>query len=475
MTVTTTLTYAELLEAITAPAGEGVEILDPATGETVGHAPQASTAELDAAVETARTAQADWAKLSHEQRSDYLNQAADAIEANAAALAELLSREQGKPITNGPNAAFEVGGCIAWTRATAATPLEPEVLIDDESGRAELHYMPIGVVAGIGPWNWPMMISIWQIAPALRMGNTIVLKPSEYTPLSVLGLAHVMNQVLPAGVLQVVPGDGEIGKALTSHEGIDKITFTGSTETGKAIMRSGAADLKRLTLELGGNDAGIVLDDADPAAIAEGLFWGAFINTGQTCAALKRLYVPDALYDAVSEELVKLAEAMPMGVGTQEQNVLGPLQNRAQFDVVARLVDAARDGGATIRTGGDPDETAPGHFYPTTIVTDIDNDNPLVAEEQFGPALPIIRYTDLEQAIEWANGLDVGLGASVWSPDAERAREVALRLEAGTVWINKHGAIDPRMPFGGIKESGVGLEFGVEGLKHMGLPRVISA
>ena len=472
--MTETLTYADLLAAVVAPEGAGTEIKDPATGDLIGYAPQSTTADLDAAIERARTAQRDWAKLSHAERSAALNRAADAIEANSAALAELLSREQGKPVKNGPNAAFEVGGCVAWTRATAAFEIEPEVLMDDESGRAELHWMPIGVVGGIGPWNWPMMISVWQIAPALRMGNTVVLKPSEYTPLSVLGLVHVMNQALPEGVLQVLAGDGELGRAFTSHDGIDKITFTGSTATGKAIMKSAADDLKRITLELGGNDAGIVLDDADPKAIAEGLFWGAFINTGQTCAALKRLYVPDALYDAVCEELVAVAKAMPMGNGLEERNVLGPLQNKAQYDIVSRLVQAAKDGGARVLIGGDPDESAPGFFYPATLVADIDNDNPLVAEEQFGPALPIVRYTDLEQAIVWANGLEVGLGASVWSPDLERAKEVALRLEAGAVWINKHGAIDPRVPFGGVKQSGMGREFGELGLKEMAEAKSIS-
>ncbi|WP_431521181.1 aldehyde dehydrogenase family protein [Citricoccus muralis] len=464
-------TFEGLLDAINDDGGR--EVLNPATGQLVGKTPVHTEADLDRAVATARQAQRDWAARSHAERSEALNRAADAIEASAEALAGLLSREQGKPL-NGPNARFEVGACSAWTRANAAFPLEPEVLVDDESGHAELTYEPIGVVGGIGPWNWPMMISIWQIAPALRMGNTIVLKPSEYTPLSVLGLVAVMNQVLPAGVLQVVAGEGELGRALTTHDGIDKITFTGSVETGKAIMRTVADDLKRITLELGGNDAGIVLEDFDVAAHAEDLFWGAFINTGQTCAALKRLYVPDSKYDEVCQALTDLAQKMPMGEGLDENNVLGPLQNQAQYDIVARLVDAARDSGATILTGGNPDASGAGYFYPTTLVSDIDNANPLVAEEQFGPALPIIRYSDLDQAIEWANGLDVGLGSSVWSDDLDAAKQVAARLQAGTTWINKHGAIDPRVPFGGMKESGFGLEFGVEGLKHMGLPKVTS-
>jgi phenylacetaldehyde dehydrogenase len=401
-----------------------------------------------------------------------MHRAADAVEANAEALAELLSREQGKPL-NGPNARFEVGACAAWLRATADFTLDPEVLVDDESGRVELHYRPLGVVGAIGPWNWPMMISTWQLAPALRMGNTVVIKPSGNTPLSVLALAHVLNTALPADVLHVVSGRRDVGAVLASHPGIAKIMFTGSTAAGQDIIRSSAETVKRLTLELGGNDAGIVLADADPQVIAEDLFWGAFINTGQTCAALKRLYVHEDIYEDVVTALAEIATAMPMGVGLDEDNVLGPLQNKAQYEIVANLVQAAKDAGARIVTGGDPDPNQPGYFYPTTLVADIDNDNPLVAEEQFGPALPIVKYTDLEQAIDWANALEVGLGASVWSSDTEKAREVAARIQAGTVWINKHGAVDPRAPFGGAKQSGYGLEFGVEGLKHLGQPQVV--
>ena len=464
--------YAELLAAIEPDEG-GREIKDPATGDVVGRAPEHSAQDLEAAVAAARAAQPAWGRLSHAERSEYLNRAADAIEHSAEALAELLSREQGKPL-NGPNARFEVGACAAWLRATASFELEPEVLVDDEGGRAELHYRPLGVVGAIGPWNWPMMISVWQLAPSLRMGNTVVMKPSEYTPLSVLALAKVINQVLPTDVLHVVSGGRDVGEGLASHPEIDKVMFTGSTATGKAIIRSSADTVKRLTLELGGNDAGIVLPDADPKAIAEGLFWGAFINTGQTCAALKRLYVHEDLYDQVCEALVDVAKQMPMGVGLDEQNVLGPLQNKAQYDIVADLVKAAKDSGARVLTGGDPEAGQPGYFYPTTLVADIDNDNPLVAREQFGPALPIVKYSSVDEVVKMANGLEVGLGASVWSADPAKAREVAARIEAGTVWINKHGAIDPRVPFGGAKSSGYGLEFGAEGLKHLGQPQVIS-
>lgn len=470
---TPVFSYDELLAAIIDPAGR--EILDPATGELVGRAPEATVEDLHRALARAREQQAGWAAVPDAERCALLLAAADAVEANAAALAELLSREQGKPVHHGPNALFEVGGAVGWLRAAASLPLEPETLFDDESGTAVLTYEPIGVVGAISPWNWPMMISVWQLAPALRMGNTVVAKPSEYTPLSVLGLVHVISQVLPEGVLTAVAGGREVGEALSGHPGVDKLMFTGSTATGKAIMRSAADSLTRLTLELGGNDAGIVLPDADPRAIAEGLFWGAFINSGQTCAALKRLYVHEDVYDAVCEALTEVAAAMPMGEGRDERSVLGPLQNRAQFEIVADLVEQARAGGGRVLLGGDPAREQPGYFYPTTLVADLDDENPLVTEEQFGPALPIVKYSSVDEAVRMANRLDVGLGASVWAGDLERAREVAARIQAGTVWINKHGAVDPRMPFGGIKGSGFGVEFGVEGLKALGVPKVVAS
>ena len=464
--------YSDLLAAVSAP-GEGRDINDPATAELVGRAPVHTVDDLEKAVAAARAAQPSWAGLGHAGRREALLRAADAVDASAEALAELLSREQGKPL-NGPNARFEVGGAAAWLRAAASFELEPEVLVDDDGGRAELHYRPLGVVGAIGPWNWPMMISVWQLAPALRMGNTVVMKPSEYTPLSVLALAAVLNQVLPVDVLHVVSGGRDVGETLAGHPDVDKIMFTGSTATGKAIIRSSADTVKRLTLELGGNDAGIVLPDADPQAIAEDLFWGAFINTGQTCAAMKRLYVHEDIYEDVVAALAAVAGKMPMGVGLDENNVLGPLQNEAQFRIVADLVEQAKASGARVVMGGNPDPEQPGYFYPTTLVADIDPANALVVNEQFGPALPIIRYSTVDQAVQLANSLDVGLGASVWSSDRDAAREVAARIEAGTVWINKHGTVDPRIPFGGAKQSGYGLEFGVEGLKHLGAPQVIS-
>ncbi len=470
----TAFDYDGLLAAITPASGDTRDAVDPATGEVIGKSPTQTVEDLEAAIDKAEAAQPAWAALDDEARRAYLHRAADAVDASAEALARLLSREQGKPL-NGPNARFEVGACSVWIRANADTPLPVEVLVDDESGYAELHYRPIGVVGAISPWNWPMMISIWQIAPSLRMGNTVVIKPADTTALSVRALVDVMNQVLPEGVLNIVTGPGRtVGDALTRSEKVGKIMFTGSTQVGKQIIEASANNVTRLTLELGGNDAGIVLPDADPAAIAEDLFWGAFINTGQTCAALKRLYVHDSIYDAVVDELAAFAAKVPMGVGLDEENVLGPLQNRGQFDTVDRLVEAAKASGARVVLGGEPDREAPGYFYPTTLVADIDPHNDLVVEEQFGPALPIIRYSDLDDVVRLANELEFGLGASVWSSDRELAKRIASRLQAGTVWINSHGGLHPMVPFGGAKQSGYGREFGVEGLKAVAEPQVVS-
>ncbi|MFT4041521.1 MAG: aldehyde dehydrogenase family protein [Gordonia sp. (in: high G+C Gram-positive bacteria)] len=465
------VTYDFLLGQITDPHGR--EIFDPANDEVVGRVRFQSIEELDDAIRRARSAQSSWAELTDSDRISYLNKAADAIESAAEPLAELLSREQGKPL-NGPNARFEVGACVSWLRATAATELPGGTVFHDDETHAELRYRPVGVVGAIGPWNWPMMITIWQIAPALRMGNTAVVKPSEYTPLSVLALIYIINSVLPEDVLLPVAGDGAVGARLAGHPDIGKLMFTGSTKTGQAIIKSSADSIKRLTLELGGNDPGIVLPDVDAKSIAQELFWGAFINTGQTCAALKRLYVHADVYDEICDELLDIARQTPMGGGLNESNLLGPLQNKQQYLIVSRLVEAARESGAKVLVGGNPDPSAPGNFYPLTLVADIDNNNPLVTEEQFGPALPIIRYTDIDEAVKFANAVDVGLGASVWSSDTAAARALASRLEAGTVWINAHGGVHPQIPFGGVKKSGYGLEFGVEGLKSVAVPQVIN-
>ncbi|MFD1718389.1 aldehyde dehydrogenase family protein [Georgenia deserti] len=468
----TTQTPTALLEEITVAETEGRAVPDAATGETLGYAPVHTTDDLDAAVRAARAAQPAWAALGHERRSEMLRRAAEEVEARAEELAQVIAREQGKPL-NGAGARFEAGGCAVWIRSAADTPLEPEVLFEAEGTRSELHYDPLGVVGAISPWNWPALIAIWQIAPALRMGNTVVAKPSEYTPLSVLAVVALMNRHLPEGVLTAVSGDREVGAALAGHEDVDKVMFTGSTRTGRAIVQSTAQNLARLTLELGGNDPGIVLPGTDVPAIAEQLFWGIFINTGQTCAALKRLYVHESVYDDVVTELARIAEATPLGAGTDENSALGPLTTAQQFEIVTELVEDARRRGARIVTGGEPAPELGPHFYRPTIVADIDDGAPLVDTEQFGPVVPVIKYSDVEDAVARANNSEQALGASVWG-DPEQARRLAERIQSGTVWINQHGTLNPVVPFGGLKSSGYGLEFGVHGLKAVAAPKVIT-
>lgn len=440
------------------------EIRNPSNGEVVGLMPLASAADLDAAVEAAGRAFPAWSAASEADRKAACHAIGNKIAEHAEELARLLTLEQGKPL-NGFGSRFELGGAQAWTHHTAGLDLPMEVLQDNNEGRIELHRKAIGVVGSITPWNWPVMIACWHIIPAVRTGNTIVVKPSPHTPLSTIRLVELINEVLPAGVVNVVTGENAIGAAMSAHPGIAKMVFTGSTATGRKIMASAAETLKRLTLELGGNDAGIVLPDVDPKQVAEGLFWGAFINGGQTCAALKRLYVHDSIHDEVCAALVDFARNIPVGDGLDEASILGPVQNAMQFGKVCDLVDDARARGGKVLLGGAP-SGGPGYYYPPTIVADVTDGIRLVDEEQFGPVLPVIRYVDIDEVIARANDNPNGLGGSVWSKDIEAARRYALRLECGSAWVNKHGAIQPNAPFGGVKNSGVGLQFAADGLKE---------
>jgi acyl-CoA reductase-like NAD-dependent aldehyde dehydrogenase len=448
------------------------DILNPATGELVGKAPIATRAQLDAAVAAAERAFGSWSRESEARRKQACLDIAGVLQANAGELARLLTLEQGKPL-KGMGSEFELGGCMAWAGAQASFDLPVKVIEDTPQGRTELHRKPLGVVGSITPWNWPLMIAIWHIVPAIRTGNTVVAKPSPYTPLSTLRMIELISAALPPGVLNVVSGTDELGAWMTAHAGIKKIVFTGSCATGKKVMASAAGNLKRLTLELGGNDPAIVLPDADVDALAPRIFGAAFINSGQTCAAIKRLYVPDSLYERMCSSLKALAESTPVGNGLDENVVFGPLQNRMQYDKVVALVEDAKTRGARVLCGGTP-PGGPGFFYPLTLVADIDDGTRLVDEEQFGPALPIIRYRDVDDAVRRANASEFGLSGSVWGSDLDAARSVAERLECGTAWVNKHAAIAPNVPMGGVKASGLGVEFGEEGLAEYTDIQVVS-
>ncbi|MEO1628865.1 MAG: aldehyde dehydrogenase family protein, partial [Bacteroidota bacterium] len=419
-----------------------------------------------------RAAQPAWAAKSDEERKEILQKVAQVLSENTEYLAKWITQEQGKPMA-GPGSMFEMQACVGWTQVPASLDLPVEVVFEDDSRRDELHRRPIGVIGAISPWNWPLMIAIWQIIPSLRTGNTVVIKPSEYTPIGTLEMVRLMNAVLPAGVLNTISGDGSVGAHLVQNQDVDKIMFTGSTRTARKIIEASGGNMARLTLECGGNDPAIILPGTQMASRAGDLFWGAFINMGQTCACAKRLYVHEDDYQQVITALDSVAGQMPMGNGMEEGIVLGPIQNQMQFDKVNELVEDAKSNGASIIRGGSPMEGS-GHFYPITLVGDIDNGARLVDEEQFGPVLPIIRYKTVEEAIQKANDTTTGLGASVWGDDLEAAAKVAARIESGTVWINQHGTIHPMVPFGGMKDSGYGVEFGIEGLKAVTQPQVIS-
>ena len=445
-------------------ADASFDVINPANEQVITQCPMATEAHLNQAVAAARAALPAWSAKSMDERRAIILQIADRIEANMVELATLLSTEQGKPIEGfaGLGAMFELGGCLAWIRYTATLDLPVEVIQDNDDARIEVHRKPVGVVGSITPWNYPLLITMWHVIPGLLAGCTVVAKPSEYTPLTVLKAAHLINDLLPPGVLNVVTGKGDIGAGMSAHEDIDKIVFTGSTSTGKRIMESASGNLKRLTLELGGNDAAIVLPDTNVAEAAGKIFATAMINNGQTCAALKRLYVHEDIYDEMCDALAGIAASVTTGPASESPD-FGPIQNKMQFDKVCDLAEAAKADGATFMTGGAPLERD-GYFFPVTIVRDIPEESRLVQEEPFGPILPVVKFTDVEDALARANAVSVGLGGSVWSSNIEQAQALAARLECGTAWVNNHAMIQPDAPFGGVKQSGLGVEFGRYGL-----------
>ena len=447
-------------------AEDHFNVYNPATEEIIAQCPAATEENLNAAVNAAREAFPAWSKTSDDQRKEKVNALADIISNNMNELAQLITQEQGRPLNGiGFGSFAEVGGSEYWTRCTAELTLPIEIAEETDTHRAEIHRKPLGVVGSITPWNFPLLIAIWHVIPAIRSGNTVVLKPSSFTPLVALRFVELAQEVLPPGVLNIITGEGGMGRLITSHPDIDKIVFTGSTATGKNIMKNASDSLKRLTLELGGNDAAIILPDIDVKENASAIFEAAFINNGQTCAALKRLYVHEDIYEEMCEELTIIANTVTVANGMEEGAQLGPIQNRAQFELVRELVDDAKGSGARILTGGDAPEGI-GYFYPVTLVADISDGTRLVDEEPFGPVLPIIKYSDVEDVLQRANDNPNGLGGSVWSGNPAQALELAKRLECGTAWINNHASLSPNVPFGGVKQSGVGVEFSTHGLKE---------
>ncbi len=441
------------------PAGESFGVHNPATGEVFAHAPECSRTQLDAAFDSAAKAYRDW-KTDEDLRRATLLKMADVLLASAGDIAPVLTAEQGKPLGD---ANIEVFAAAIWCQYFANLETPSQTIQDDADALVDVVRRPLGVVAAITPWNFPLTLAFWKIAPALLAGNTMVLKPSPFTPLSTLKTVELLRSVVPPGVLNVVSGGDDLGAWMTGHPVPRKITFTGSIETGKKVAQSAAPDLKRVTLELGGNDPAIVLDDADPAWVAKAIFAGAFNNNGQVCSAIKRVYVPEALYDDVVDALASHASETKVGDGTEPDTKLGPINNAPQFERVKELVADAISGGAKAVTGGHPMDR-PGYFFEPTILAGLSDGTRIVDEEQFGPALPVVSYRDLDDAVERANATHFGLSGSVWGTDADRAYEVAGRLECGTAWVNTHLALAPQQPFGGFKWSGIGIENGPWGL-----------
>ena len=434
-------------------------VIDPASEEPVGEAARASAEQVDQAVEAAQRAFPAWA-ATPDLRRQSLARAAEVVRENARALAELITREQGRPLRS---TLEEVAGVAATFEHHAHLDLPADTSLRDDGERlVKISRRPLGVVAAITPWNVPLILLVLKIAPALHAGNSVVAKPSEHTPLSTLLLARLLADVFPAGVLNVISGAGDVGEHLVRHPGVRHVTFTGSVATGKRLYARAADDLKRLTLELGGNDAALVLEDADLDAIVEPLFWGAFWNSGQVCFAIKRLYVQESLFEPLLAALAERAQRTRLGHGLDPDTELGPLTKVQQLERVIALVEDARVRGARIHSGGvQPD--GPGYFYPPTLVSGIGAGVALVDEEQFGPVLPVIAFRDVEEAIAQANANPYGLGASVWTRDLAHGEAIAARLEAGLAWVNQHGHIQPGAPKGGHKWSGLGYEGGQRG------------
>lgn len=446
-----------------------MNVINPANEEVLAECPRASKAQLDKAVAAAKRAFPAWAAKSMDERRAALNAMADAIQGDLQNLARILTQEQGKPLAD---AMGEVFGAAAFFRYFASLDLPEKVIEDSPSRKVVSRRRPLGVVGAIVPWNFPLILMAFKVPAALLAGNTVILKPAATTPLSTLRIAELVKDLLPPGVLNVIADANDLGGAITAHPDIRKVSFTGSTETGKKVMAGAAEALKRVTLELGGNDAAIVLEGVDPTETAGKIFAGAFQNSGQVCIAIKRAYVHESVYDAMCDELARLADAAVMGDGLEQGVTVGPLQNKTQYEKVLGYIDSARKDGKII-AGGAPHE-GKGYFIRPTIVRDITDGARLVDEEQFGPVLPVIRIKDGEDALSRANASPYGLGGSIWSKDLDRAMDLAGRMDTGTVWINKHADLAPNIPFGGAKMSGVGIELGEEGLAEFTQMHVIN-
>lgn len=455
-----TSTYDMTIDGSLVAATEVLSVTNPATEVAFATAPRATRNQLDDAIDAAKRAFGKWRHTPIATRREAVLSIATVLREHADELATLLTNEQGKPLAA---ARGEVERAAFWAEEIAGIQWEDRVAEDNDQHKVIVRRVPLGVVGAIVPWNFPVALAVWKIAPALLTGNTMVLKPSPYTPLTALKLGELLQEVLPPGVLNVISGGDELGPWMTSHEGFDKITFTGSSETGKKVMASAAEHLTRLTLELGGNDAAVVLPDVDIAEIAPKLYWACFSNSAQYCLATKRLYVHADIYEELGEALRDYARTVVVGNGMDEGVQLGPIQNKAQFDKVQSFINTSRSSGHKFLVET-PVELERGYFVGPIVVDNPPEDSMIVTEEPFGPIVPMLAFTDSEEVIAKVNASPYGLGGSVWSNDTDAAIEIAKRIESGVVWVNESQALSPHFPMGGHKQSGIGRENGLEGV-----------
>ncbi|MGE4338100.1 MAG: aldehyde dehydrogenase family protein [Pigmentiphaga sp.] len=456
------MNYSNTIAGSAAVGEAFFDVINPATGEAFTQAPSANEAQVDQAVRAAGEAFLQWGRSPHADRVRRLLDFADAIDQEHEDLSRLLTIEQGKPLAR---ARDEVRHATHYLRKLVELPLGPERLLASDGRSVELHHRPLGVVAAITPWNVPVLLAIWKIGHALVTGNTLLLKPAPTTPLTTLRLGEIGREIFPVGVFNVLAGGDVVGQAMIAHDAVAKVSFTGSVAVGRKVAASAGAALKRTTLELGGNDAAIVLKDVDIEKMAPAVFAAAFTNAGQACMAVKRVYVDESIFDSFVARLKICCDKIVVGNGLDDGVHMGPVHNRRQFDSVRSVIAEARQAGADLHvgTGALPER---GFFLAPHLAIAPSIELRVVHDETFGPILPVLPFRSEDDAIAAANASPFGLSGSVWTSDQERGRRLVERLEVGSAWVNRHVDYDAHIPFGGVKCSGIGRENSVYGLRH---------